>query len=107
MKTRTSFIEVLTSILKQGAEFHSLADTALADRYNQILELVTTDTAEGDFPIMMAIINSVPPEYLVLDLVMLKSSNTFIVSYLGSPREKRVKFWHNYSLFIATLAYQF
>ena len=65
LKTRTSFIEVLTSILQQGAEFNSLADTALGDRYNHMLDLVTKETAEGDFPIMMALVNSIPPENMV------------------------------------------
>ena len=65
LKTRTSFIEVLTSILRQGAEFNSLADTALADRFNIMLELVTTETVDGDFPIMMSLISSVPPEHVV------------------------------------------
>lgn len=58
-------MEVLTSILKQGAEFNSLADTVLADRHNQMLELVTTETTDGELPIMMALISSVPPEYVV------------------------------------------
>ena len=70
LKTRTSFIEVLTSILKQGAEFNSLADTALADRYNTMLELVTEESPEGDFPIMMALINSVPPEHVVREITL-------------------------------------
>ena len=65
LQTRTSFIEVLTSILKQGAEFNSLADTALADRFNRMLELVTMQTDEGDFPILMALINAVAPENVV------------------------------------------
>ena len=57
---------MLTSILKQGAEFNSLADTALADRFNSMLELVARDTQDkGDFPIMMALTNAVPPENLV------------------------------------------
>jgi neurofibromin 1 len=60
LRTRTSFIEVMTSILKQGAEFHSLADSALADRYNELLDLVTMETEEGEHPIMIALINSVP-----------------------------------------------
>lgn len=64
LQTRASFIEVLTSILKQGAEFNSLADTFLADRYNQMMELVTTQVDDGGFPVMMALINSVPPEHL-------------------------------------------
>ena len=58
-------MEVLTSILQQGAEFNSLADTALGDRYNRMLDLITTKTPEGDFPIMMAVVNSTPPESMV------------------------------------------
>lgn len=65
LNTRSSFIEVLTSILQQGAEFNSLADTALADRYDRMLELITTETAEGEFPVMMALVNSVPQESMV------------------------------------------
>ena len=65
MRTRTSFIEVLTSILKEGAQFSSLAETALADRLNQMLDLVTTETADGDLPVVMALIDSVPPENVV------------------------------------------
>ena len=65
LKTRTSFMEVLTSILQQGAEFNSLADTALGDRYNHMLDLITTKTLEGDFPIMSALANSTPPESMV------------------------------------------
>ena len=56
---------MLTSILQQGAEFNSLADTALGDRYNRMLDLITTKTPEGDFPIMMALVNSTPPESMV------------------------------------------
>ena len=65
LKTRTSFIEVLTSILQQGAQFSSLAETALADRLNLILELVTSETPDGDIPLVMALIDSVPPEHVV------------------------------------------
>ena len=65
LRTRTSFIEVLTSILKEGAQFSSLAETALADRLNQMLDLVTTETPEGDLPLVMALIDSMPPENVV------------------------------------------
>ena len=58
-------MEVLTSILRQGAEFNSLADTALADRYNHMLDLVTTETTDGDFPIMIALVNAVQQENAV------------------------------------------
>lgn len=65
LRTRTSFIEVLTTILKEGAQFSSLAETALADRLNQMLDLVTTETPDGDLPLVMALIDSVPPENVV------------------------------------------
>ena len=66
LKTRISFIEVLTSILKQGAEFNSLADTALADGFNAMIELVVTEAENNeDVPVIMALINAVPPENLV------------------------------------------
>ena len=65
LRTRASFIEVLTSILNEGAQFSSLAETALADRLNHMIDLVTTETTEGDHPVVMALIDSVPPEHIV------------------------------------------
>ena len=65
---------VLTSILKEGAQFSSLAETALADRLNHMLELVTTETPDGDLPLVMALIDSVPPEHVV--------SNVYIYIYI-------------------------
>lgn len=53
------------SLIFKGAEFNSLADTALADRYNQLLDLVTMETEDGEHPIMVALINSVPFDNLV------------------------------------------
>ena len=56
---------MLTSILKEGAQFSSLAETALADRLNHMLELVTAETTDGELPLVMALIDSVPPEHVV------------------------------------------
>jgi neurofibromin 1 len=87
LRTRTSFIEVLTSILKEGAQFSSLAETALADRLNQMLDLVTTETADGDLPVVMALIDSVPPENvdeLAEDLVTLFDSKHKLAPFLNS-----------------------
>ena len=81
LKTRTSFIEVLTSILQQGAEFNSLADTALGDRYNRMLDLITTKTPEGDFPIMMALVNSTPPESMVSCLCCTHTYLVYVYKY--------------------------
>ena len=59
---------MLTSILEEGAQFSSLAETALADRLNHMLELVTAETPDGDLPLVMALIDSVAPEHIVSGL---------------------------------------
>ncbi|CAG8612074.1 12667_t:CDS:10, partial [Ambispora leptoticha] len=40
-KTRTAFMQVLTNILKQGAEFDGLAENAINDQYVKLVELIT------------------------------------------------------------------
>ncbi|CAG8692440.1 10998_t:CDS:2, partial [Acaulospora colombiana] len=40
-KTRTAFMQVLTNILNQGTEFEGLAENAMNDRYEKLVELVT------------------------------------------------------------------
>ena len=40
-QTRAAFMEVLTKILQQGTEFDTLAETVLADRFEQLVQLVT------------------------------------------------------------------
>ncbi|TQS39320.1 hypothetical protein Golomagni_00158 [Golovinomyces magnicellulatus] len=40
---RTAFIKVLCNILMQGTEFSNLSDTSINLKYNDILELITTD----------------------------------------------------------------
>ena len=56
LQTRTAFIEVLTKILTQGGtEFEMLAETVLADRYEQLVNLVTMITDKGELPIGMAL----------------------------------------------------
>lgn len=68
------------SLIFKGAEFNSLADTALADRYNQLLDLVTMETEDGEHPIMVALINSVPFDNLVRERVHLPLSLIFSFS---------------------------
>ena len=87
-------MEVLTSILQQGAEFNSLADTALGDRYNRMLDLITTKTPEGDFPIMMALVNSTPPESMV------RVYNYLNNIYIG----RNLKVFTNYDLYFSLFA---
>lgn len=53
-------MEVLTKILQQGTEFDTLAETALADRFERLVELVTMMGDQGELPIAMALANVVP-----------------------------------------------
>ncbi|CAG8470540.1 8562_t:CDS:10 [Ambispora gerdemannii] len=39
-KTRTAFMQVLTNILQQGTEFDGLAENAINDRYEKLVELI-------------------------------------------------------------------
>ncbi|CAG4978463.1 unnamed protein product [Colias eurytheme] len=48
LQTRAAFMEVLTKILQQGTEFDTLAETVLADRFEQLVQL-------GELPIAMAL----------------------------------------------------
>nr|XP_046916512.1 neurofibromin-like isoform X2 [Dermatophagoides farinae] len=55
LQTRAAFMEVLTKILQQGTEFDMLAETVLADRYEQLVQLVTMIGEKGELPIAMAL----------------------------------------------------
>lgn len=60
LQTRAAFMEVLTQILQQGTEFDTLAETVLADRFEQLVQLVTMISDKGELPIAMALANVVP-----------------------------------------------
>ena len=49
LQTRAAFMEVLTKILQQGTEFDTLAETVLADRFEQLVQLVTMIGDKGEF----------------------------------------------------------
>ena len=51
LQTRAAFMEVLTKILQQGTEFDTLAENVLADRYDQLVQLVTMIGDKGELPI--------------------------------------------------------
>ncbi|XP_065570505.1 neurofibromin-like isoform X3 [Artemia franciscana] len=55
LQTRAAFMEILTKILQQGTEFDTLAETVLADRYEQLVQLVTMIGDKGELPIAMAL----------------------------------------------------
>lgn len=59
LQTRAAFMEVLTQILQQGTEFDTLAETVLADRFEQLIQLVTMISDKGELPIAMALANVV------------------------------------------------
>ena len=64
-QTRAAFMEVLTKILQQGTEFETLAETALADRFERLVELVTMIGDKGELPIAMALANVVSTPHMV------------------------------------------
>ncbi|KAK6622690.1 hypothetical protein RUM43_008532 [Polyplax serrata] len=55
LQTRAAFMEVLTKILQQGTEFDTLAETVFADRFEQLVQLVTMISDKGELPIAMAL----------------------------------------------------
>uniref|UniRef100_A0A915KNP1 Neurofibromin n=1 Tax=Romanomermis culicivorax TaxID=13658 RepID=A0A915KNP1_ROMCU len=55
LRVRVAFAEVLTKILQRGTEFETLNETVLADRYQELVKLVTMITDEGDLPIASAL----------------------------------------------------
>ncbi|XP_048487858.1 neurofibromin [Plutella xylostella] len=55
LQTRAAFMEVLTKILQQGTEFDTLAETVLADRFEQLVQLLTMISDKGELPIAMAL----------------------------------------------------
>eukprot|EP00794_Sanderia_malayensis_P014143 gene14143-15620_t len=63
-QTRSTFMEVLTDILKQGTEFENLAETVLEDRFERLVNLVTWMSEDGDLPIAMALTNVTLSEQL-------------------------------------------
>lgn len=69
-QTRAAFMEVLTKILQQGTEFETLAETALADRFERLVELVTMIGDKGELPIAMALATVVPTQQMVRDWVI-------------------------------------
>ena len=48
-------MEVLTKILQQGTEFETLAETALADRFERLVELVTMIGDKGEHELNISV----------------------------------------------------
>ncbi|CAD5126032.1 DgyrCDS14209 [Dimorphilus gyrociliatus] len=63
-QTRAAFMEVLTKILQQGTEFETLAETALADRFERLVELVAMIGDKGELPIAMALASVVSTPHM-------------------------------------------
>ena len=64
LQTRAAFMEVLTKILQQGTEFDTLAENVLADRFDQLVHLVTLIGDKGELPIAMALSNVVTSPHM-------------------------------------------
>lgn len=59
-------MEVLTRILQQGTEFDTLAETVFADRFEQLVQLVTMISDKGELPIAMALASVVTTSQMVM-----------------------------------------
>ncbi|KAI7793670.1 putative neurofibromin [Triplophysa rosa] len=94
LHTRATFMEVLTKILQQGTEFDTLAETALADRFERLVELVTMMGDQGELPIAMALANVVPCsqwDELARVLVTLFDSRHLLYQLLWNMFSKEVE----------------
>ena len=69
-QTRAAFMEVLTKILQQGTQFETLAEMALADRFECLVELVTMIGDKGELPIAMALATVVPTQQMVSSVII-------------------------------------
>ena len=63
-------MEVLTKILQQGTEFETLAETALADRFECLVELLTMIGEKGELLIAMALAAVVPTQQKVSPVII-------------------------------------
>ena len=55
IEVRTAFVRVLCNILNQGTEFGSLSDSAISEKYDELLELIISD-----MDLIVAICDSCP-----------------------------------------------
>lgn len=72
-------MEVLTKILQQGTEFDTLAETVLADRFEQLVQLVTMISDKGELPIAMALANVVTTAQMVSFFNTFKSDKKCVI----------------------------
>lgn len=77
-------MEVLTKILQQGTEFETLAETALADRFERLVELVTMIGDKGELPIAMALASVVATPHMVSVISVTKVGVHLCVKQLAS-----------------------
>ncbi|KAL3318539.1 hypothetical protein Ciccas_002794 [Cichlidogyrus casuarinus] len=97
-QTRAAFMEVLTKILKQGTEFETLAESALAERYERLLGLVTMAGDNEELPIAMALVNVVPFEQmdeLARVLVTLFSSKNMLNQFFKNAFSREIDIGEN------------
>lgn len=87
LQTRAAFMEVLTKILQQGTEFDTLAENVLADRFDQLVQLVTMIGDKGELPIAMALSNVVTSGQM--DELARVFVTLFDAKHLGREREER------------------
>lgn len=87
-------MEVLTKILQQGTEFDTLAETVLADRFEQLVQLVTMISDKGELPIAMALANVVTGSQNVSVNLLRGLKKTPVIKNI-CLNKVRLSIWHN------------
>lgn len=83
-------MEVLTKILQQGTEFETLAETALADRFERLVELVTMIGDKGELPIAMALATVVPTQQMVKYVTLLAVKTCWAIQHVCTTATRAI-----------------
>ncbi|CAG8637906.1 2796_t:CDS:10, partial [Cetraspora pellucida] len=88
-KTRTAFVQVLTNILNQGAEFEGLGENAVKDRYERLVDMVTN----SDFEVALSLCEACPQgdsDELARVLIAVFDSKNKTIPFLSYLIEREV-----------------
>ncbi|KAI7858100.1 hypothetical protein BDC45DRAFT_434174 [Circinella umbellata] len=88
-RTRTAFMQVLTNILNQGAEFETLAESVMTDRYEKLIDMLV----EAEMDVALALCDVCPSgdaAGVAETLLICFESRNKITALLKSVIEKEV-----------------
>jgi hypothetical protein len=88
-KARTAFMQVLTNILNQGAEFEGLSNNYVMDRYNKLVDILY----EPNLSVVVAMVDSCPlseMDDLAFILLIIFEARNQIFRLLGDLIEREI-----------------